>query len=1239
MMNDTFYITGGTLPQNASSYVTRRADEDLLNSLLRGEFCYVLNTRQMGKSSLMTRTARQLREQGCRVAVLDLTAVGKNLSVEQWYFGLLSRVAMQLGQKADLLDFWKSNRDLGPMQRFVEGLRRTLTDKEEGKTEDGRRKTEDDVLSTINYQLSTPDSSLPPPLVLFVDEIDAVRSLPFSVDEFFAGIRECYNRRTQDPVFERLVFCLLGVATPSDLIQDTRISPFNIGRRIELRDFTPEEAEPLALGLLPIKEEKEKRRGGEEERQGTGDREQGTAVTQSEIGNRKSAITSSFILHPSSLPDYALLTPRALLLLKRVLYWTNGHPYMTQRVCQEVAAHLAQQTGRGADEIEDNTLVDSLCDRLFLSKAAQESDDNLAFVRNRLLKSEADLPSLLDLYAQVRAGKRVHDDETNPLCGILRLSGAVAVERGHLKLRNRVYSHVFDLAWIRAHMPDAELQRQKRAYRRGLLRAASVGAMVTLLMGCLTGWAIRANRVTAQALTQTAQAELNARSALRTAVVARVQAQQAQQTAVSAEQKERDQRIAAQKANIKAAAEAKRADQEKQAAQKSDRQAQLLAQQRQIAQAVTKTKADALSHLLYIANMNLAQQAWNTNNFAQLRDILLETKGNADHGFEWNYWQRMSHLEEKTLPGARLPAVFAEDGKRLFTGSVTGGVKVWDIGGKLLETRKGPFAKFPLVALSSDGVHCFTRNSNGSNRRRPELKLWDMASGRQLVLLENEKPLLMYSSDDSTPVVFSRDGKLVSYYDKIFDIQTQRLVTTLHPSDSRGAFFGHVNVLGAAFSPDGRRLVTGGGEPMDSGAVIIWDARSGKQLVVCHGHANQTGPVAFSADGTQIISGAADNTARLWDAGTGKALHTLQKHSQDIHAVCFSRDGRHAASVGDDNITVVWDTKSGQPKFTFPDASKTALFFPDSMRVLTGSGSGELKIWPLADLAAPRSFTVSANRMILSPDGSRIAGEGNVYDTSNGKLLRSVGRDMWCQEFSPDGKRLVAGGGLSSYSTDGKQVQHEVYLSIYDIASGKKLHDLKGHTKTIFAVAYSPDGKTIVSGSVDGTAKIWDAQTGREERTLQKSQSTIGAVVFSPDGKRLLTVSGDVANLWNVGDGRLLREFKGFSDPVCFSPDGKFVLTALSDTANAEVRDVETGRRVLLLKGHSQEVWSVSFSPDGKRLLTGSRDGTAKLWDRQTGRELLTLKGNGAPVFSVGFLPKQKEIAVFNSWYLSLYHQ
>ena len=167
--HENFYITGGTLQSSAASYVARRADLDLHEGLMAGRFCYVLTSRQMGKSSLMVQTAVRLRAEGVAVAVLDLTAIGQNLTAEQWYDGLLNRVGRQLDLEDELEDFWEDNERLGPLQRWMMAVREVVLKERTGR------------------------------IVFFVDEIDAVRSLPFSTDEFFAGIREFYNRRTEDP--------------------------------------------------------------------------------------------------------------------------------------------------------------------------------------------------------------------------------------------------------------------------------------------------------------------------------------------------------------------------------------------------------------------------------------------------------------------------------------------------------------------------------------------------------------------------------------------------------------------------------------------------------------------------------------------------------------------------------------------------------------------------------------------------------------------------------------------------------------------------------------------------------------------------------------------------------------------------------------------------------------------------------------------------------------------------------
>jgi hypothetical protein len=394
-----FYVTGGTLRPDAPSYVERKADRELCEGLLHGEFCYVLTSRQMGKSSLMVRTVRRLRQEGVVVAVLDLTAIGQNLTLEQWYDGLLSRLGQQLDLEDEILAFTSAHPELGPLQRWMMALEEVVLRRVAGK------------------------------VVIFVDEIDIVRSLPFSTDEFFAGIRECHNRRSRESGFNRLAFGLLGVATPTDLIRDTRMTPFNIGRRIELNDFSASEAAPLARGL-----------GADE------------SNTQE--------------------------------LLKRILYWTGGHPYLTQRLCRAVAEAVYQpavessSTPPAPPVLPTQRTVDQLADKLFLTRQARDRDDNLIFVRERLLRSEVDVAGLLLVYRKIHGGQLVPDDDTNSLISVLRLSGITRGINGYLQVRNRIYWQVFDLNWIQTNMPEAEVRRQRRAGRRGMLIGFGIALFV-----------------------------------------------------------------------------------------------------------------------------------------------------------------------------------------------------------------------------------------------------------------------------------------------------------------------------------------------------------------------------------------------------------------------------------------------------------------------------------------------------------------------------------------------------------------------------------------------------------------------------------------------------------------------------------------------------------------------------------------------------------------------------------------
>lgn len=411
----SFFVAGGNLAPDAPCYVLRQADDALLAALQAREFSYVLDTRQVGKSSLMVRAAAQLRRDKVRVAILDLTGIGQNVSPEQWYSGLLAQLGAALGLEDALEDFADDHPQLGPAQRFFGAIR----------------------------EVALP--AAPAPLALFVDEIDAVRSLPFPTDEFFAGVRAFYNRRADDAALKRLTICLLGSATPDSLVRDARVTPFNIGQRIVPTDFTLLEARPLAEGFGD---------GG---------------------------------MHA----------------IERILYWTDGHPYLTQRLCQAVA-----EVGHC-----DNGSVDRAVARLFFHESAREEETNLSFVQRRVLEGGEDVTALLELYRRARR-KEIQEEPGSPLGAILKLSGIVRSVRGQLRVRNRIYARVFDEAWINRSIPDGERRRQRAAFLRGLLPTATVAVAGLVATGFLTVRSIRSEQEATRSLNAIKRREQQWKAAL-----------------------------------------------------------------------------------------------------------------------------------------------------------------------------------------------------------------------------------------------------------------------------------------------------------------------------------------------------------------------------------------------------------------------------------------------------------------------------------------------------------------------------------------------------------------------------------------------------------------------------------------------------------------------------------------------------------------------------------------------------
>ncbi|MEH1958064.1 CHASE2 domain-containing protein [Nostoc sp.] len=351
---------GGTVQAGGGIYIPRQADEELLALCRARTFAYILAPRQVGKSSLMVRTAEQLADEGIQSMIIDLTQLGVQVTAEEWYLGLLTIIADQLMLDTDVVVWWQSLKHLGITQRLT-------------------RFFEEILLVEIAI-----------PLVIFVDEIDTTLSLDFT-DDFFAAIRSLYNGRARIPKFQRLSFVLIGVATPGDLIRDSKRTPFNIGQRVELTDFNLQEALTLADGLgLPLEQSQQ--------------------------------------------------------MLKWVLNWTGGHPYLTQRLCRAIT----EQDNNNWSQAE----VDRVVNSTFFG-AMSKQDNNLQFVRDMLTKRAPDLFAVLTTYSEIRRGKRiVLDEEQSLVKSHLKLSGII-VRREHASLcvRNLIYRKVFDDRWLKEHLP------------------------------------------------------------------------------------------------------------------------------------------------------------------------------------------------------------------------------------------------------------------------------------------------------------------------------------------------------------------------------------------------------------------------------------------------------------------------------------------------------------------------------------------------------------------------------------------------------------------------------------------------------------------------------------------------------------------------------------------------------------------------------------------------------------------
>jgi WD40 repeat protein/ribosomal protein L9 len=378
-------------------------------------------------------------------------------------------------------------------------------------------------------------------------------------------------------------------------------------------------------------------------------------------------------------------------------------------------------------------------------------------------------------------------------------------------------------------------------------------------------------------------------------------------------------------------------------------------------------------------------------------------------------------------------------------------------------------------------------------------------------------------------------------------------------------------------------------------------APGGPEIRRFEGHTGYVNAVALSPDGRYIVSGSGypDNTLRLWEAASGREIARFEAHTRDVMAVAFSPDGRHIVSGSGDRTLRLWEVASGRELACFNghwDWVTGVAFSPDGRYIVSGSDDGTLRLW---DWATGREVTRF---------------EGHT-------------RGVSALAFSSDGRHIVSGAGRESDWC--AAAPRDNTLRLWEAASGREVARFEGHTDSVNAVAFSPDGRYIVSGSGDRTLRLWDVSSGQSRR-FDGHAAPVPAVAFSPDGRQIVSGSGDgTLRLWEAASAREVAhlECHGGVTAVAFSPDGRYIVSGSNDTTLRlwEPARAASGHETAGFEGHAESVRGVAFSPDGRHIVSGSIDKTLRLWEAASGREVARFEDPSA-VEAVAFAPDGRHV-------------